>query len=205
MRRWPIVLLGLFLALAYVAVPDRFGLHGSYVKARLAFLPALLWLACSRLPGWRVARWGLVGAIAALVAVNLGLVWRYFEVHNRELEEFTAGIEQVGRNRTLRAVVPAGDPGLPDPLLHAAGYYCLTTGNIDLDNYEASLPYFPVRWRPEFLAGDSRFPTPVLPEPEVLIVFAREGGSPGPAPVSYQAIFRRGRQAIYERHVAPQH
>lgn len=37
-----------------------------------------------------------------------------------------------------------------DPLLHASSYYALRHGCVDVGNYEAQVPFFPVRFREGF-------------------------------------------------------
>jgi MFS family permease len=146
MRRWPTVLLGLVLATLFVVVPDGFGRHGGYMKARLAVLVPLLCLACLSLPSVRFVRRALFTVMYLLIIVNLALVGRHVANANQELAEFTAGINSVGRNHTLVAIGTRTDR-LADHLWHAADYYCLETGNINLDNYEAASQNFPVQFR----------------------------------------------------------
>ena len=66
---------------------------------------------------------------------------------NTTLEEYTAGIEAVGRGHRLTSNLPDGGVRLANPLLHAADYYCLGTDNVNLHNYEATTPHFPIKWR----------------------------------------------------------
>ena len=88
-----------------------------------------------------------------LLGVNLFLVTRTFQEDNKTLEQFTAGIEAAGRGRRLMAIGPTGRGRLANPLVGARHYYCLGTDNLSLDNYEASTPHFPIKYRQGLTRG----------------------------------------------------
>ncbi|HEX4589006.1 MAG TPA: hypothetical protein VH120_03695, partial [Gemmataceae bacterium] len=145
---------GLLLLGAYLLVPDHLGAdsrglpNGGFLKPRLAILPALFWLASVREPNLPVLRPLLRAAIAVAVGVNLVLVTSVVRDGNRELSRFTAGIEAAGRGQHVRGPQFMGWPS-PwfNPMLHAVDYYCLGTANVNLDNYEAGTPHFPIKYR----------------------------------------------------------
>jgi hypothetical protein len=143
-----VALLAVFLGLLYFVVPNHLGAHGSILKPRLILLCPLLGLAALRLPASPVVRRAVALTLGGLLAVNLVLLFGHFRSANREIEEYTAGLPYAGTGRTVEVVRP---PLLsrpwPDPLWHAADYYCLTTSNVNLDNYEATTSHFPVRFR----------------------------------------------------------
>jgi hypothetical protein len=204
-RAWPVALLGLGFFLLYFLVPDHLGArensteHGGFLKARLALLAPLLWLGsfpAPRLPGVR----RLLGlAVLAMVGVNLALVVQYFRCGNRELEEYTAGVAAAGRNRAVYALEPEGYPRpVADPLQHAAGYYCLETGNVCLENYQPKTNHFPLFFR-EGVAwgyGDfAEYPTPRL----VDIILDWESPYAAGVPLEYREVFRQGRLRVFAR------
>jgi hypothetical protein len=140
---------GLLLLGTCLLVPKHLDIkHGGFLKPRLAPLPPLLWLACLREPAGRGPRWHVRAVTALLLAVNLLLVFGTVRDGNEELKRYTAGVGAVGRGHRLFVVQPDPSPvPLVNPLLHAADYYCLGTDNVNLDNYEASMPHFPVKYR----------------------------------------------------------
>ncbi len=142
-------LFGLFLLVAFMLVPDHLGAeHGGFVKGRLAPLPPLLWLACLREPAVRAARLLVRTVTALLLGANLALVTSTVHLGNEQLAAYTAGLEAIGTGHRLFVQQPdAPRSPLVDPLLHASHYYCLGTGNVNLDNYEAGTPHFPVKYR----------------------------------------------------------
>jgi hypothetical protein len=183
----------------YLVLPDSFGPHGAYLHCRLAILPMLIWLACLRSPTQPLVRIPLQIAMYALVAVNLVYVTMHFRACNRDIAEFTAGIEHVGRNKTLQTLRGGVRPPLADHLGTAGAYYCLTTGNIDLDNYEAKTNHFPVRFRPEVLDPTGRRLAEHI-KPDILIVWDHDNrGTIEHRGERYDRIFHRRRLQIYER------
>lgn len=198
--RWPIGVLAIAFAAAYIFLPDAIGVQGGFLKTRFAQLPPLLCLALFRLPEARWFRRGLATVILLLLGMNLVLVVRHLHAKNQELVEFTAAIDLVGKNQTLRAVGTSSHDQRPNPLEHAADYYCLGTGNIDLDNYEAGTRHFPVRWRQEF-ATDRKigFPHSAAPEPDILVLWDQSADAPPMTGSSYREIFHRERLRVLEK------
>src|SRR5207302_4936914 len=141
-RTWPVAVLGVLAFVLYLILPDHLGAHprstehGGFLKDRLALLPPLLWLACFPEPQAPLVRRGLLGGLVVLLGVNLVLATAYVARGNRTLEEYTAGVDSAGTGHTLFVLASREDTSWPlaDPLLHAADYYCLGTGNVSLEN-----------------------------------------------------------------------
>jgi hypothetical protein len=187
-RKWPVALLALALAALYFVLPDSLGAHGGYLRARLPFLPPLLLLACLRLPpqGW--VRFTLRTAMYLLLGVNLALISRYFHAAQSELAEFTAGAASVGHGHTLSFVKSDLGTKLVDYLEHASDYYCLSTGNINMDNYEATKNYFPIRFRPGTATGHGDY----------VLVWTSPLGWPYHPPENYREVYHQRRLLIFE-------
>jgi hypothetical protein len=183
---------GSLLLIAYLTVPDHLGggdhglPNGGFLKARLALLPALFWIACVRDPNLAVLRLPLRIGIAVLIGVNLWLVTATVRDGNRELARYTAGLEAVGRGHRLLATQSGGwRSQYANPFTHAADYYCLGTRNVNVDNYEAAMPHFPVTYRTD-RSGMNDYDT--------LISWQTGGG-----PAGWVEIYRQGPLAIYRR------
>jgi hypothetical protein len=202
---WPGPLLpaifGLLVLAAYLLMPDHLGggegglPNGGFLKARLALVPPLLWLACVREPRFLIVRLILRIGIVALLGTNLWFVNSTVQKINGVLTQYTAGIDAVGHGHRLIAVQSPGWPSpYANPLLHAVDYYCLGTNNVNLDNYEAMMPHFPVKYR----AGLSRGRVVWGGGQngiDTMICWQSNGGPPG----GWEEIFHEGPLRIYRR------
>jgi hypothetical protein len=200
-RLFPAVF-GLLLLGVYLLVPDHLGtVHGGFLKARLAPLPFLLGLACLREPACFEARLLVRVVTALLLAANLALVTATVRDGNEALAQYTAGIEVVGPGHRLFVIQghPASPPPV-DPLLHAAHYYCLGTGNVDLDNYEATMPHFPVMYRRGVGRGrDEGAGNPPPAAADVAICWQASPSFRPHGPAGWEEIFSQGPLRIYRR------
>jgi hypothetical protein len=142
---FPAFLAFLLLSL-YVLAPDWVG-SGGFLKARLAILPPLVAVACLGEPFVPPVRILYRVFAAVLLMVNLVLVQQTVQRGNRWVAEYTAGMEAAGRGHRLIAAKANAPSRLANPLLHAGDYYCQGTANINLENYEAGTPFFPVKFR----------------------------------------------------------
>ena len=193
---------GLVLLGVYLLVPDHLGPeHGGFLKARLAPLPLLVGLACFREPALREARLLVRSVTALLVVGNLLLVTGTVSAGNREVERYTAGVEAVGRGHRL-FVSQENPPRAPlvNPLLHAADYYCLGTGNVNLDNYEAGTPHFPVKYRRGVIHGQGSWVGyPAKDAVDVVLCWRPSSAGGGPGPAGWDEVFSQGPLHIYRR------
>jgi hypothetical protein len=187
---------GLLLLAAYLTVPDHLGggdhglPNGGFLKCRLALLPPLLWLACVREPSFRPLQISLRIGIAAVVGWNLILVNNTFRDVNSELARYTAGIEAVGRGHRILAMQSGGwRSPFANPMTHAVDYYCLETGNVNIDNYESYMPHFPVKNRKDVGRGRG------ADDFDVLICWQSGAGMGG----GWVPIFQEGPLRIYRR------
>jgi hypothetical protein len=146
-------LLGLAMAVLYFALPNFWGQHGGHILSRVALVPPLLWLACCPTSLIKSRQRVLQGALYLLLAAQLFLVTWHFRDGNRRIQEFTAAVDKIGGGRTIFIGRPSQFTGGVSLTEHGACYYALANGNINLDNYEAELPYFPVRYRPGIVRG----------------------------------------------------
>jgi hypothetical protein len=200
---WPVATLGLLLFLLYFLVPDHLGAdphsteHGGFLKSRLALLPPLLWLACFPMPRLLAARRLLGGALALLLCLNLALVLGYCQRANRDLAEYTAGIGSVGPGRVIFALTPDDQPRpVADPLLHAAGYYVLATGGVNLENYQPATNHFPLLFRPGIARGCGDFAD--YPNAAAVdVVLDWNSSLAAGVPLAYREVFHQGRMRVF--------
>jgi hypothetical protein len=183
-------MLGMLVLGFYLFLPDHFGAgngvlpNGGYMKSRMAVLLPLIGLACLREPVQvPPSRYLLRGLMVALLAVNLVLVTETVRQGSRILQQYTAGIDAVGRDHRLIANQGGREGRLVNIISAAASYYCLGTDNVYLDNYEASTPHFPIKYR----AGIAR--QRAEHAADVVICWR---AFPGPVPGDWQEIFAQG-------------
>jgi hypothetical protein len=136
-----------------------------------------------------------------LLALNLVLVTRAVALGNRQLEPFTAGIEAVGRgHRIFVCQLDRRPPPLVDPLLHAADYYCLGSDNVNVDNYEATTPHFPIKFRSGQTRGRNNWTLyPGRDAIDVLLCWRLSPPAGAGGPAGWDMIFSQGRLRIYRR------
>ena len=193
-RRGAVAALGALIALLYfllphMLVPDK----GDYWKSRLAPLPPLLWLAWVRLPSSKAICYALTVTTAVLLAVDLGQVTLFVRNVNRDLREFTSGLEAAGRKRVVVFHIVADRMWWVEPLRHAGDYYCLNSHNINLGPHFASLLHSVVRLRPGLKevgenAGIENDPQHDLVD--VIVVWDKESNPP--LPQGFTLAFRQG-------------
>jgi len=137
------------VALLYFAGPDA-AAGGSMVKPRLIlvlFLVVLPWLSAD------VGRRGRVTAVLGLAALAVRPAMYAvpcYRAGSRDVEAFVRGLDAVPPGTVVvplifdRHTTGCMRTGSVD---HATGYAAQAKGLIDWDNYEASLDYFPLRFR----------------------------------------------------------
>lgn len=198
--RWVTFFLGAAIAILYLLVPDSFSLAIGFLKARLVILPLMLWLACFRLPVAPVARRACLGGVYLLIGLNLLLVGRHFRAANLDLVEYTSMVGQVGQGRTLFVDQSPLGPHAVNHLEHAADYYCLAGRNVNLDNFQATVAHFPVRFRPGVERGYGSFPGYRQQSAvQVIVVWNSAQHVPRIPPVGFRELQHRGRLTIYQR------
>ena len=83
--------------------------------------------------------------------------------------------------------VPVFEGGdLVHPLQHATDYYCLGTDNVNVDNYEALTPHFPLKYRQGVRSG--------MNSADVVISWRNAQALP---PDQWQEIFAGGPLTIF--------
>jgi hypothetical protein len=194
--RWAVGGVALVLGLLYFLVPNDLGPHGALLKPRLLLLCPLLVLATGRLPAAGGARRLLLGAVGVVLVVNGMLLLSYFRVANREIAQYTAGLSHAGSGRAVRAIQPRRDSrSRADYLWHASCYYCLTTGNVNLHNYEAVTNHFPVRYRRDI--------QPAALSAEVLLLWESPSEGVGRQDGGWREVYRGGSLRLLTRDEKP--
>lgn len=161
-ERVALALSALLLAAWYLASPDRYGHEYGFLNDRLSYFPPLLLLLWAAQPppggradGARAAR----AAVAAVVAGTLALVALRLPTqvqYQRDVAELLSVADAVPRGSTLvplrlwrdAPVGPDARNRARDPLRHAPGRIAVLREAVNVGHYEASTPYFPVRFRP---------------------------------------------------------
>jgi hypothetical protein len=160
-------------------------------------MPGLL-LAGACLPPAGRLRSGLLVAVLALNALNLAAVGSFLARANRDLSEFTAALEEVGRGKTLH-LVSAADPGAPVDFINA-NLYCYDTGNVFVGNYEAGTDHFPLRYRPGVRVPVRQMAQGTRPWwTDVVLSWNVPGAANPGGGDDYVETFRRGRLRVFAR------
>lgn len=139
----------------YAVMPNSIGEAG-FITPRLNLFSALFLIPLLSGEIGRAPRRLFSGALAALLLVNFLFLYRVFAVNNRRLEKFVAAREIVAPNSTLVPVIfkkaemdeSTGEDELIAIYEHAANYYCLGRGIVNLANYHLDwFSRYVVTWR----------------------------------------------------------
>lgn len=122
----------------------------------------LLFLALLTLPAWiDLPRPPIAAALLLTVIVlHIGLIALQAARLQPRIGSIAGAAALIRPHSTVRTLFGAVSPGVT-PTLHLTAYLALRPGVVDLDDYEALLPDFPLRYRPD---------APVRP-PDYLVVW----------------------------------
>lgn len=146
---------GLLLAAAACAVlglylPDAYG-GGGFIRERFIFPAILFGVAAlgAAAGGWpRAARIAVFSLLLLACALSWGLRLPRIAEFNRLLKDCARIISRIPAGTVVLPIGPPS-PGLRvDPFVHAISHGCIR-GAVNLGNYEASYPSFPVQFQPQ--------------------------------------------------------
>jgi hypothetical protein len=138
----------------YLLAPVNFG-NGGYFNQRFPWVVLLIILPLLRIPDTvffkRFGPTMIGGAVTIFFAFNAAILWD----QNLKVEKFLSGLNAgLPRGAFVMTYKPeVSDGPRVDVLLHAASYYGIFRGCVDIGNYETALSYFPVHFKnilPEF-------------------------------------------------------
>ena len=140
------------LMFAYFVAPDGMS-GGGFITTRLCLYPLLALLPALNQDYRRPFRYILGGAIIALVLLQLQMNVRYHKTFSDTLAEYGSGTSVIEHNKVLMGLSFNSNGSFTgnrtDVFGHAIGYYAAETRGVDVDNYEATTDYFPVKFNPE--------------------------------------------------------
>ncbi len=101
---------------------------------------------------------GIVVVMIILSISRLAINFRYYYPMDRNMKEYTSGIELIEKNKVVLGIASDASPNVMDsppfthiefvePFAHAINYYGVDNGGISLSNYECKYNYFPFDWR----------------------------------------------------------
>jgi len=153
-----LLFLASILILIYLFTPFRFG-GGCFFNQRFPWVILLIILPLFQIPEtvfWK--RFGqtiIVGTVSFFFAFNTVALWQ----QSRKVEKFLSGLNTGLPKGAYVMTYQKRDPkaGWPrvDVLMHAASYYGIIKGCVDIGNYETGLDYFPIHFKNTI----SRFPS----------------------------------------------
>ncbi len=187
--------------IAYFASPDRYGAEYGFLNDRLSFFPPLLlllWVA-GPMPDQRVRR-AAVGALLGAAVLLAGLRAPTEIRYQRDVAEMLSVVDDLPRGSALLSLQlwrdpPVGGPirnEFRDPLRHQAGRVAVLVEGVDIGHYEATLNYFPTRFRADndprrridpSLTGLNRLPPAIdlgagVEDIDVVLLIGRERAAP---------------------------
>ena len=140
------------MLILYLILPWTVG-PGGWVNDRiaiLAFLGILAWFREGDSKKWKRV---FVALIVLISLINIAYIGYYCKTLNEELDEYTSGVQVIGKNKTILPFFFDGFGGSSRVgiFVNAANYYCLDNGGINLGNYEILFDYFPTRYKESFV------------------------------------------------------
>ena len=139
------------MLILYLILPWSVG-PGGWVNDRIAILALIGILAWFREGDSR--RWKRIFLILIVLIslINIAYIGYYCKILNEELDEFTSGVQVIGKNKTILPFFfdGFGKSSRVGIFVNAANYYSLNNGGINLGNYEILFDYFPTRYKESF-------------------------------------------------------
>jgi len=193
-----VLVIGGCAILAFVLGPDDLGAHAGYLRARLALVAPVLVVAGLAVTRQKVLRFGALAVLLVLNIWNLACVASFLPVANRDIQEFMAAADVVGRGKTLVLLgeqdqVKAFDYINPN-------LYCLGTGNAVATNYQAGTRHFPLRYRPGVRRAAREMTSGTRPIwTDVALLWDVRDPRPRGLTSDYVEAYRRGRLRVFNR------
>lgn len=138
----------LFTLVFFLGPAKMFG--GGFLDDRLSLFPVLAVLPWLKPKLRRSLKFGIGIAAVGLTVAHLGVNCYYWGILDDGLKEYTSGIGFVGRNETILPISfdhRGGESARIGVYRHAASYYCIGVGAVNLGNYEGDKAYFPLRYK----------------------------------------------------------
>lgn len=150
------------LCLIYLVAPFSFG-DGSLFNQRFPWVILLITLPVLNLPDnilfRRYFSTAIICVVTAFFVVNVAVLRQESRKINDFLKGVNATFPKAAFVMTYKTETPLLYPvwSRVDVLMHAASYYGIFTGCVDIGNYETGLRYFPVHFKDDL---------PVFPSPD---------------------------------------
>ena len=181
----PVAIVSLVLLLAYFVLPWGYSgggwVQAGWINERLLFLTILT------LPAWIVLPRPApsMTLLTIAIAAHLGVTSLQIAKINGYIREITRCAALIRPHTTIQTFFPMADVSPQvTPTLHLTAYLGLQTDVVDLDDYEARLPDFPLAYRPHL---------PSRP-PDYVVAWRR---AQVPAMVGYEVIFENAAIRLY--------
>ena len=152
-----LICLSSFLILIYLSAPFRFG-DGCYFNERFPWVILLITLPLLRIPETIFfKRFGTVviaGIVSVFFAFNAIILWQ----QSTKVEKFLSGLH-VGLHKgayVMTYKTKRSEWSRVDVLMHAASYYGIFRGCVDIGNYEAGSDFFPISFNKNLPAMPSQ-------------------------------------------------
>ncbi|HYS53924.1 MAG TPA: hypothetical protein VER58_09220 [Thermoanaerobaculia bacterium] len=146
----PMVLVSAALFIAYFVMPWGYSAGGQQLQAGW-INERLLFLAILTLPAWIALPRPAIATALFLIAIaaHIGMTSIQIAKLNRYIGEIVKCAPLIRPHSTIQTLFPpSNQTPQVTPTLHLTGYFGLQTDVVDLDDYEARLPDFPLAYRP---------------------------------------------------------
>lgn len=144
---------------------------GGLISYRLCLFPFLVLLPALNQTIWRPLKYVFAVAITLVVLLQFQMNVEYYRKFSYDFDEYLSGMHVIKKQSTLLPITRNRNgfkENRVEVMSHVVGYYAAATQGVDLNNYEAGIGYFPIRFNPASKAGIDR------PDPDVIHVAPQE-------------------------------
>ncbi len=154
-----LIYLSLFLLVIYFIAPVRFG-SGNYFNQRFPWVIFIILLPLLRVNTILVSKRFVISSIISVAvlffAFNSIILWQQSSKVKNFLSGLNAGLPKGAYVMTYKKRNSKDGWHRVDVLMHAASYYGIIKGCVDIGNYETDFEYFPIHFKDTI----PRFPYP---------------------------------------------
>lgn len=135
------------LTIIYYLAPSHFG-GGSFFNQRLPWVMFMVALPLLRIPDSSLLRGFSLAVVAGIVGLNFAVNAFLMQQQSGKVDKYVSGLAAgLPKGAFVMTYKTKEEWSRIDVLMHAASYYGIFNGCVDIGNYATSFDYFPVHFK----------------------------------------------------------